>query len=72
MVRTVSLIGCHKLNVDASGIDRNNSGMICGVIRGDKCKIEIAFARSVGDVTILRTECMATCERIRLARKSKI
>lgn len=49
-----------------------NKATICGIIRNDKGKIDIAFTRPIGDVPIRVAECMTISMGVRLARTRKI
>lgn len=68
---TSSRVRSHKLNVDASRIERCNKAAGDGVLRDDNGRIDIAFTRLISDVPILETEHMATGTGIRLARTMK-
>lgn len=46
--------------------------VICGVTRDNSGRIEIAFARSIGDFSVLVKECMSICEEIRIKGSKKI
>lgn len=63
--------GCTN-SVDAYRIDRSTTVAIRGVFRNDIGKIDISFARYVGDAIVLVAECWASYEGIRIVRNSKI